>query len=97
MKVTIYLDGKHNSIEVKDKIWSVLPETYYMIFDAGEPIDKMTKFQQIKAMGLEEMAELLDDVHSDGFNQGLSADGTRYHRDTSNYDKQWLESEVETE
>ncbi len=56
MKVTINIDGKHDSIEVKDKILSVLPDAKYMIFDAGEPLDEPTHFQNIKAMGLEEMA-----------------------------------------
>ena len=40
MKVIIYIDGEHDSVEVKDKIHSVLPDTGYMIFDTGEIVDK---------------------------------------------------------
>lgn len=32
MKVIVYIDGEHNTVEVKDKIKSVLPDANYMIF-----------------------------------------------------------------
>ena len=38
MKVIIYLDGKHDTVEVKEKIRSTLPEARYMIFDSAEEI-----------------------------------------------------------
>ncbi len=56
-KVTICLDGDNNTLEVKEKILSVLPNARSMIFDAGEPYGELTRFQKIKAMGLEEMAD----------------------------------------
>lgn len=36
MKIVVYLDGKHDSTEVKNKILSVLPDAKYMIFDAED-------------------------------------------------------------
>lgn len=58
-KVTIHLDGKHNTLEVKDKILSILPDARTMEFDTEDPYGESNRLQQIKAMGLDEMAEFL--------------------------------------
>lgn len=59
MKVTVYIDGNHNTVEVKDKIKSVLPDANYMIFDADGNKDNKTNFDRIKKMSVQEMAELI--------------------------------------
>ncbi len=56
MKIVVYLDGKHNSVEVKNKILSVLPDAKYMIFDAGS-----TEYQtHIKTDVLKNIIEQLE-------------------------------------
>lgn len=82
-KVTIYLDGDNNTLEVKEKILSVLPNARSMIFDAGEPYGELTRFQKIKAMGLEEMAEynvkrtkVVDEYDDSQYYIQVTSDGT---------------------
>ena len=57
MKVTLYIDGEHNTVEVKDKIKSVFPDAKYMIFHPADNVSKVTEFDRIKNMSVEEMAE----------------------------------------
>ena len=57
MKVTLYIDGEHNTVEVKDKIKSVLPDANYMIFHPAENKGKVTEFDRIKKMSLYEFAK----------------------------------------
>ena len=58
MKVTLYIDGEHNTVEVKDKIKSVLPDANYMIFHPADNVSKVTEFDRIKNMSVQEMAEI---------------------------------------
>lgn len=60
-KVTIHLDGDNNTLEVKEKILSVLPNARSMIFDAGDPYGEPNRLQQITAMGIDEMDAFLKD------------------------------------
>lgn len=61
MKLTLYIDGEHNTVEVKDKIKSVLPDANYMIFHPADNVSKVTEFDRIKNMSVEEMAVFLCD------------------------------------
>ena len=58
MKVTLYIDGEHNTVEVKDKIKSVLPDANYMIFHPADNVSKVTEFDRIKNMSVQEMTEI---------------------------------------
>ena len=50
----------------------------------------VTNFDRIKAMSVEEMAEFLSEVHSNGWCMGANDDN-----DHIKWDKEWLESEVQ--
>lgn len=92
MKIVVYLDDNHNSVEVKDKIRSVFPDAKYMIFDAGELKKKPTNFQNIKAMGLEEMAEFLNELN---YQTQCKIPTSCLANECNDCIKQWLETEVE--
>jgi hypothetical protein len=96
MKVTLYIDGEHNTVEVKDKIKSVLPDANYMIFHPAENKGKVTEFDRIKKMSVEEMAGLLASIWVDD-DDWLKHIGGVFVYDDENSIKEWLETEVETE
>jgi hypothetical protein len=93
MKVTLYIDGEHNTVEVKDKIKSVLPDANYMIFDHTENKGKVTEFDRIKNMNVQELAEWLAISNlrhcEKDFLECRKSNCVKCQRE-------WLESEVET-
>jgi hypothetical protein len=91
MKVTLYIDGEHNTVEIKDKIKSVLPDANYMIFHPAENVGKVTEFDRIKNMSVDELAKFLE---STNVVTGIKLNGKYFIRE-KNYIKQWLETEVE--
>lgn len=60
-KVTIHLDGKHDTLEVKGKILSILPEVHQLEFDTEIPYGEPNRLQKIKSMGIDEMDAFLKD------------------------------------
>ena len=54
------------------------------------PTKPKTNFDRIKAMSVEEMAQFLSEVHSNGWCMGANDDN-----DHIKWDKEWLESEVQ--
>lgn len=62
MKVTLYIDGEHNTVDVKDKIKSVLPDARYMIFHPAESKGKVTEFDRIKNLSVDEMADAISET-----------------------------------
>lgn len=90
MKVTLYIDGEHNTVEVKDKIKSVFPDAKYMIFHPADNVSKVTEFDRIKNMSVQEMADFLENTNTV---TGIKLNGKYFIREKS-YIKQWLETEV---
>jgi hypothetical protein len=104
MKVTLYIDGEHNTVEVKDKIKSVLPDANYMIFHPAESKGKVTEFDRIKNMSVQEMAEYHYQLSYQQANSVTKKLGLTEIKLSENERKelidnwiQWLETEVETE
>jgi hypothetical protein len=93
VKVIIYLDGEHNTVEVKDKIRSVLPDARYMIFHPAENMGKVTEFDRIKNMSVEEMAGFVDNVMSNTMCEIPKC--TKFDGCCIECIRQWLETEVE--
>ena len=103
MKVTLYIDGEHNTVEVKDKIKSVIPDANYMIFHPAENKGKVTNFDRIKKMSVEEMAEHYYQLSYQQANSVTRKLGLTEIKLSENERKelidnwiQWLETEVET-
>lgn len=106
MKVIVYIDGEHNTVEVKDKIKSVLPDANYMIFDHTESKGKVTNYERIKNMSVEEMAlmfhTLIKKVEQKLIDKLVEAEIPFEKISLADeiqieIHKQYLESEVETE
>ena len=103
MKVTLYIDGEHNTVEVKDKIKSVLPDANYMIFHPADNVSKVTEFDRIKNMSVQEMAEFIVDIKRLCTEKLLLKYGVKKDfldtliEGAKVKTKQWLETEVETE
>ena len=95
MKVTLYIDGEHNTVEVKDKIKSVLPDANYMIFHPAENMGKVTEFDRIKKMSVDEMAEFLAENDDNCCFCTRRDEGVCLTPDCKFHIKQWLETEVE--
>lgn len=100
MKVTLYIDGEHNTIEVKDKIKSVLPDAKYMIFHPADNVSKVTEFDRIKNMSVDEFASNYFTLTTNYCEHPETCKKVEWENGRTpceNCLAKWLESEVETE